>query len=111
MEIIINLVFYTHFQPTSEHLCFQIIPENLKKFHWNEREQALALGSFFWTHWITQIPGGILSRRYGTKLVFGLSNVISCWICFLIPYACFLDFNALLVARMLQGLLTVIIIV
>uniref|UniRef100_A0A1I8N4L7 Major facilitator superfamily (MFS) profile domain-containing protein n=1 Tax=Musca domestica TaxID=7370 RepID=A0A1I8N4L7_MUSDO len=82
------------------------IPENLKKFHWNEREQALALGSFFWTHWITQIPGGILSRRYGTKLVFGLSNVISCWICFLIPYACFLDFNALLVARMLQGLLT-----
>ncbi|XP_073836501.1 sialin-like [Musca autumnalis] len=77
-----------------------------KKFYWNEREQALALGSFFWTHWITQIPGGILARKYGTKLIFGLSNIISCWICFLIPVACFVDFKALLVARILQGLLT-----
>ncbi|XP_061401810.1 sialin-like, partial [Musca vetustissima] len=77
-----------------------------RKFQWNEHQQAMALGSFYWTYWLTQIPGGILAKRYGTKLVFGLSNVISCWICFLIPLACFVDFKALLLTRILQGLLT-----
>ncbi|XP_075163502.1 sialin-like [Haematobia irritans] len=75
------------------------------KFHWNEHDQALALGSFFWLHWLTQMPGGILAKKYGAKLIFGLSNVISCWICLFIPFASGLDLKALLLLRILQGLL------
>lgn len=76
-------------------------------FHWNEYQQGLVLGSFFWAHWITQIPGGILAKKYGTKLVFGLSNAIGCWMCFLMPIASYYDYRALIWLRILQGLITV----
>ncbi|KAE8747675.1 hypothetical protein FOCC_FOCC005654 [Frankliniella occidentalis] len=45
-------------------------------FDWDERQQGLVLGAFFWLHWAMQVPGGVLARRYGTKLVFGLANLI-----------------------------------
>ncbi|XP_061389145.1 vesicular glutamate transporter 1-like [Musca vetustissima] len=81
------------------------IPANQIRFNWNEYQQSLVLGSFFWVHWMTQLPGGILAKKYGTKLVFGLSNVIGCWLCFLIPAAAHWDYKALIVLRVLQGLI------
>uniref|UniRef100_A0A182KC62 Major facilitator superfamily (MFS) profile domain-containing protein n=1 Tax=Anopheles christyi TaxID=43041 RepID=A0A182KC62_9DIPT len=74
-------------------------------FDWNDYQQGLILGAFYWLHWITQIPGGILARRYGTKLVFGASNVIGCWMCFLMPIASYWDYRVLVVLRVLQGLI------
>uniref|UniRef100_A0A182P9F4 Major facilitator superfamily (MFS) profile domain-containing protein n=1 Tax=Anopheles epiroticus TaxID=199890 RepID=A0A182P9F4_9DIPT len=68
-------------------------------FDWNDYQQGLILGAFYWLHWITQIPGGILARRYGTKLVFGASNVIGCWMCFLMPIASYWDYRVLVVLR------------
>lgn len=76
-------------------------------FHWNELEQSRVLGSFFWIHWILQIPGGILGKRYGTKIVFGLSNFLSCFLNFLIPMAAYLNVNYIITLRILQGLIAV----
>ncbi|XP_052873065.1 sialin-like [Anopheles cruzii] len=73
-------------------------------FDWNEYQQGVILGAFYWIHWVTQIPGGILARRYGTKLVFGASNVIGCWLCFLMPIASYWDYRVLVFLRVLQGL-------
>lgn len=73
-------------------------------FKWNEYEQGLVLGSYYWLHWITQIPGGVLAKKYGTKLVFGLANVIGCWLCFLMPIVSYWDYKALIIFRMIQGL-------
>ncbi|XP_073845391.1 sialin-like [Musca autumnalis] len=81
------------------------IPDDQIRFNWNEYQQGLVLGSFFWAHWVTQIPGGILAKKYGTKLVFGLSNALGCWMCFLIPAVAQWDFRALIVLRVLQGLI------
>ncbi|XP_037947382.1 sialin-like [Teleopsis dalmanni] len=75
-------------------------------FEWNEYQQGLVLGSFFWAHWLTQIPGGILAKTYGTKLVFGLSNAIGCWMCFLIPIASYWNYKVLIWLRVIQGLIT-----
>uniref|UniRef100_A0A1A9ZV60 Major facilitator superfamily (MFS) profile domain-containing protein n=1 Tax=Glossina pallidipes TaxID=7398 RepID=A0A1A9ZV60_GLOPL len=75
-------------------------------FHWDEYQQGLVLGAFFWAHWITQIPGGILAKKFGTKIVFGLANVIGCWLCFLIPIAAYLDYRILIWLRLAQGLIT-----
>uniref|UniRef100_A0A0K8W4V3 Vesicular glutamate transporter 3 n=1 Tax=Bactrocera latifrons TaxID=174628 RepID=A0A0K8W4V3_BACLA len=75
-------------------------------FGWNEYQQGLVLGSFYWLHWLTQIPGGILAKKYGTKLVFGLSNAVGCWICFVIPLAAYWNYQVLLWLRILQGLVT-----
>uniref|UniRef100_A0AAG5DIP9 Major facilitator superfamily (MFS) profile domain-containing protein n=1 Tax=Anopheles atroparvus TaxID=41427 RepID=A0AAG5DIP9_ANOAO len=74
-------------------------------FDWNDYQQGLVLGAFYWLHWITQIPGGILARRYGTKLVFGASNVIGCWLCFLMPIASYWDYRVLVILRVVQGLI------
>ncbi|XP_017483551.1 PREDICTED: vesicular glutamate transporter 1, partial [Rhagoletis zephyria] len=75
-------------------------------FDWNEYQQGLVLGSFYWAHWVTQIPGGVLAKRYGTKLVFGLSNAVGCWICFAIPLASYWNYQVLIWLRILQGLVT-----
>lgn len=63
------------------------------------------LGAFFFMHWILQIPGGLLATKYGTKLVFGVSNVVGCLMCSLMPLASYIDFNLLIGLRVLQGLI------
>lgn len=75
-----------------------------RQFDWNERQQGALLGSFFWLHWALQIPGGMLARRYGTKLVFGLANLVGCCLCALLPLAAYVDFRWLIGLRVLQGL-------
>ncbi|XP_053669046.1 sialin [Anopheles marshallii] len=82
---------------------FNLDPQK-EGFDWDDYQQGLILGAFYWLHWITQIPGGILARRYGTKLVFGASNVIGCWMCFLMPIASYWDYRVLVILRVLQGL-------
>ncbi|KAM7355555.1 sialin-like [Cochliomyia hominivorax] len=83
----------------------QELIQKSNKFEWNQYQQGLILGSFFWLHWVPQIPSGIWAQRYGTKVVFGLSNVISCWICFFIPTAAYHSAKALIILRALQGLI------
>ncbi|KAI5748660.1 hypothetical protein M8J76_001052 [Diaphorina citri] len=73
-------------------------------FYWNEYEQSLVLGSFFWLHWCTQLPGGILARKYGGKLVFGLSNLGMGLMSLLIPWVSHWDYKSLIVLRVLQGI-------
>lgn len=71
-------------------------------------EQSRVLGSFYWFYWSPQILGGILAARYGTKLVFGLSNFLASFLCILIPAAVNLHVNYLIVLRIVQGLVSVI---
>ncbi|XP_026474879.1 sialin-like [Ctenocephalides felis] len=73
-------------------------------FIWDEYQQGLILGAFFWLHWITQVPGGILARKYGTKLVFGLSNFLGCLFCFITPLSAYMNYQALIFLRVIQGI-------
>lgn len=73
-------------------------------FDWDEHTQGLIFASFFWLNWLTQIPGGIWSQRYGAKLVFGLSNFIGCGVCFFIPMVSYIDYRGIIFLRVLQGL-------
>ncbi|KAK3927977.1 Vesicular glutamate transporter 2 [Frankliniella fusca] len=79
--------------------------EEWTRFDWDERQQGLVLGAFFWLHWLTQLPGGILARRFGTKLVFGLSNAVPGLMAALIPAASHWDYRALLALRLVQGII------
>lgn len=74
------------------------------RFLWNEYEQGLALGAYYWLHWLSQLPGGVLARRYGTKFVFGLANLLTALLGFLIPFATRHHLYALVFLRVLQGL-------
>ncbi|XP_046481434.2 sialin isoform X3 [Neodiprion pinetum] len=75
------------------------------RFSWNEYEQGLALGGYYWLHWAMQLPGGILARRYGTKLVFGLANFIPALLGFFIPLFARYHLYAFVLIRVLQGAL------
>ena len=73
------------------------------EFEWNEATQGLILSSFFYGYVVTQIPGGYLADRFGGKQVFGLGIVIPGIIAIAIPFLCKLGYEALVVARILQG--------
>ncbi|XP_055299849.1 sialin isoform X2 [Sitodiplosis mosellana] len=76
------------------------------KFEWDELDQSRVLGSFFWLHWTLQIVGGILASCYGTKAIFGLSNFVSCFLCFFIPMAAKFHVNLLIAIRVAQGIIS-----
>lgn len=61
------------------------------------------LGSFFWLNGVLHIPGGVLAKKYGTKIVFGGSNLIGSLLCILMPISAFLDYRLLLALRVAQG--------
>ncbi|XP_063910758.1 sialin [Zophobas morio] len=74
-------------------------------FAWNEKQQSSILGAFFWLHWLTQVPGGILGSKYGAKLVFGLANFTAILCCFFIPMSAFMGHQYLIALRIVQGIL------
>ncbi|KAH9509804.1 hypothetical protein Btru_045240 [Bulinus truncatus] len=39
------------------------------EFEWDKELQGLLLGSFFWGYLVLQVPGGMLSERYGPRRV------------------------------------------
>lgn len=84
--------------------CFKIDFER-NGFKWNEHQQGLVLGSFFWLHFLLQLPGGILAAKYGTKKIFGYANFIGCLLCCFIPIASYLDFKMMIFLRVLQGII------
>ncbi|CAG2054451.1 unnamed protein product, partial [Timema podura] len=72
---------------------------------WDEYEQGLVLGSPYWLYWATQLPSSMVAHRYGSKIVFGLSNYIMCMLGVLIPFATFNNFYLLIAIRVLQGVI------
>ena len=74
-------------------------------FKWDEHKQAQVLGSFFWIHWASQLPGGILAAKYGTKLVFGLSHFLASLMSLMMPFFCYLDYRWMVALRLIQGLI------
>ncbi|CAG2103072.1 unnamed protein product, partial [Medioppia subpectinata] len=56
---------------------YQNSGHNSGEFNWDDKQQALLLGSFFYGYVITQIPAGIAVERFGAKWMFGFSLLIS----------------------------------
>ncbi|RWS25833.1 sialin-like protein, partial [Leptotrombidium deliense] len=61
--------------------------ETRGEFHWNQYTQGIILGSFFWGYIITQIPGGALADRFGSKYVLGYSIFFTSILTLLSPLA------------------------
>lgn len=61
-------------------------------------------GSFFWGYVITQLPGGILSTKYGGKWTLGLGLLITAIFAILTPILARIHVNLLILARVIQGL-------
>lgn len=62
------------------------------------------LGSFFYGYVITQIPFGMLAKRYGSKYFLGVGMLINSLFGLLVPVSAKWGFGWLLAVRFIQGL-------
>jgi MFS family permease len=77
-------------------------------FVWNKIVVGVILGSYFFGYALTQIPGAWLSLKIGSKKVIGFSILGFSVLNLLIPYASSLSYVAVILIRILIGVLQVI---
>lgn len=77
-------------------------------FDWTIEQQSMIFGAFYWFAWASELSGGILSHKYGSKITFGLTNFIGCLLCSAIPVAAYISWKMVVVVRVLQGTIAVI---
>ncbi|KAL2718943.1 putative inorganic phosphate cotransporter isoform X3 [Vespula squamosa] len=74
------------------------------EFAWDSKKQGYLLSSFFYGYVITQIPFGILAKRYGSKYFLGIGMLINSLFGLLVPVSAHWGFPWLMVVRFIQGL-------
>lgn len=72
-------------------------------YDWNSETQGWILGSFFYGYIVTQIPGGYLARKYGSKWLLGLGILCTVAFTLLTPLAANLGAAYLIAVRVLEG--------
>ncbi|KAF8796316.1 Vesicular glutamate transporter 3 like protein [Argiope bruennichi] len=80
------------------------IDGNPPEFNWSPNTIGLMDSSFFWGYLITQIPGGFLATKYPPNRIFGTAIAISAFLNLLIPKSAQIHTSAVMVVRILQGL-------
>lgn len=66
--------------------------------------QGYVLSSFFYGYVITQIPFGILSKKYGARLFLGIGMLVNSVFGLLVPIAAEHGIGWLIAVRFIQGL-------
>lgn len=79
-------------------------PNEEGEFDWDATTQGAILSSFYWCYILSQVVGGVLTQRFGTKTVFGFSQLITAICSLLIPQAAVLHYGALIALRSIQGI-------
>ncbi|CAG2063118.1 unnamed protein product [Timema podura] len=75
------------------------------RFHWDEYQQNFMLGCFFWGYLCTELPGGRLAEIIGARRVFGYSMLAASIITVVTPAAANLSYIAVIILRVLLGLM------
>lgn len=73
-------------------------------FIWDSEEQSIILSSFFYGYVVTQIPFGILAKRFGAKYFLGVGMLINSVFGLLVPLAANHGEGWMIVVRFVQGL-------
>uniref|UniRef100_T1GE45 Major facilitator superfamily (MFS) profile domain-containing protein n=1 Tax=Megaselia scalaris TaxID=36166 RepID=T1GE45_MEGSC len=50
---------------------------DVETFDWSPRSKQLIISSFYWGYVVTLIPGGLLSKKFGSKLMLFISILTS----------------------------------
>ncbi|EDW01195.1 putative inorganic phosphate cotransporter [Drosophila grimshawi] len=73
-------------------------------YDWNTSDKSLILSSFFWGYVLTQVPAGLLAKRFGAKSVLTVATSIGGILCFFHPLAANGGWINICVLRVLTGL-------
>lgn len=77
------------------------------KFEWDSTVQGAILGSFYWCYILSQVVGGVLTQKFGTKAVFGYSQLATALCSLMIPQAATIHYGAIIFLRSIQGIASV----
>ncbi|KAF8567431.1 hypothetical protein P879_06112 [Paragonimus westermani] len=77
---------------------------NMGRYEWNGSQQSLILGAFFWGYIFMQIPGGLLTLRYGPKRLGAVCIAGSALADLCVPILAQYGYWCLIVLRVIQGL-------
>ncbi|XP_018336581.1 sialin isoform X2 [Agrilus planipennis] len=78
---------------------------HVQEFSWNNRQTGLLLSSFFYGYITTQILGGFLAERFGGRKFYGLGILCTAILTLLSPICAKQGFTALLIVRIVEGVL------
>ncbi|XP_058802305.1 sialin-like isoform X2 [Phymastichus coffea] len=73
------------------------------EFDWSPEIQSIIIGSFYWCYILSQVVGGVLTQYFGTKTVFGGSQLLTAICSLLIPVAADFHYGAIIALRSIQG--------
>lgn len=73
------------------------------EFKWDESTQGLILGSFFYGYIVTQLPGGYLAGKFGSKWLFGGGVLCTSVLTLLTPIAARANYKLLIALRIIEG--------
>ncbi|XP_060064488.1 sialin-like [Ylistrum balloti] len=76
------------------------------QYDWDEVTQGMILSSFFYGYVATQIPGGMLSEKFGGKRLFGYGILIMAILTALTPLVAEVGTWALIVTRAIEGIVS-----
>ncbi|XP_014229479.1 putative inorganic phosphate cotransporter isoform X1 [Trichogramma pretiosum] len=98
----------SHEEPINE--CPYNEPDNVTQvardgpYEWSFTYQGYLLSAFFYGYVLTQIPFGILAKRYGAKTYLAYGMLINSVFGLLVPVSADVGYWALIVVRFIQGL-------
>ncbi|XP_043272041.1 sialin-like [Venturia canescens] len=81
-----------------------LLEEEMGEFDWSPKVQSAILGSFYWCYILSQVVGGVLTQYFGTKTVFGGSQLLTAICSLLMPSAAELHYGAMIALRSIQGI-------
>ncbi|EDW08139.1 putative inorganic phosphate cotransporter [Drosophila mojavensis] len=73
-------------------------------YSWDTSNKSLILSSFFWGYVVSQVPSGLLAKRFGAKYVISLSTAVGGVLCFFHPLAAEGSWIYICVLRVLTGI-------
>ncbi|XP_031842266.1 sialin isoform X1 [Nomia melanderi] len=73
------------------------------EFEWSPTIQSTISGSFYWSYILSQVVGGVLTQYFGTKTVFGGSQLITAICSLLMPSAAGIHYGFIIALRSIQG--------
>ena len=78
-----------------------------QEFNWSSKQKGVVLSSFFYGYLVTQVFGGILAKRIGGHLPFGIGIGATAVLNLLTPVAASWSMYALIAVRVVEGLFEV----
>jgi MFS family permease len=80
-----------------------ITGDELAEFEWNSTITSWILSSFYWMYVVSQVVGGVATQKFGTKAVFGWSQLATALGSLCIPIAASTHWSLLILVRSIQG--------